>query len=63
MGIGRDVRFNYWNLNYRKKFIRTFWMFSVVLFLLFQFFIMINHSNFILYLMALLIIPFLIQVS
>lgn len=26
---GRDSNFNYWNLNYRGKFIRTLWMIPI----------------------------------
>ena len=33
---GRDGGFNYWKLNYRKKFIRTLWMVPVTIFLTIQ---------------------------
>lgn len=36
MKNGRDGGFNYWKLNYKKKFIRTLWMVPVTIFLTIQ---------------------------
>lgn len=36
MKNGRDRGFNYWKLNFRKKFIRTLWMIPVDIFLIIQ---------------------------
>ena len=36
MKNGRDGGFNYWKLNYKKKFYRTLWMIPVTIFLTIQ---------------------------
>ena len=36
MKNGRDSGFNYWKLNYKKKFFRTLWMVPVTIFLTIQ---------------------------
>ena len=36
MKNGRDGGFNYWKLNYKKKFFRTLWMIPVTIFLIIQ---------------------------
>ncbi|EPD53307.1 hypothetical protein HMPREF1210_01038 [Paenisporosarcina sp. HGH0030] len=61
MKNGRDGGFNYWKLNYRKKFIRTLWMIPVVIFLSIQLFVLDIQSNFSVFLLVLLIVTLIVQ--
>ena len=58
---GRDGGFNYWKLNYRKKFIRTLWMIPVAIFLSIQLFVMDIQSNISVFILVLLIVPLIVQ--
>ena len=61
MKNGRDGGFNYWKLNYRKKFIRTLWMIPVAIFLSIQLFVMDIQSNISVFILVLLIVPLIVQ--
>lgn len=61
MKNGRDGGFNYWKLNYRKKFIRTLWMIPVVIFLSVQLFVLDIQTNFSVFLLVLLIVTLIVQ--
>ncbi|MDX1806370.1 MAG: hypothetical protein R3267_05055 [Paenisporosarcina sp.] len=61
MKNGRDGGFNYWKLNYKKKFIRTLWMVPVTIFLTIQMFMSGGSSQPTLILVTALFVTLIVQ--
>ena len=45
MRNGKDKGFNYWKLNYKRKFFRTLWLIPVVIIITFQLLIMMQPDK------------------
>lgn len=61
MKNGPDSGFNYWKLNYKKKFYRTLWMIPVTIFLTIQMLLSESSSQPILILVPALFVTLIVQ--